>query len=83
MMLLNERTNGSGEWTDGRMDGRSDERTYVGANVHTCAGEQNASADLVAYLWLRYPVVNKVPVKTKTRRNNEQMYPSLLVHKPV
>lgn len=64
----NEQTS---EWTD------------VGANVHTCTGEQNASADLVAYLWLCYPVVNKVPVKTKTRRNNEQMYPSLLVHKPV
>lgn len=83
MMLLNEqineRTNGSGK----RMDRRTDERTNVGANVHTCAGEQNASGDLVAYLWLRYPVVNKVPVKTKTRRNNEQMYPSLLVHKPV
>ncbi|KYQ49839.1 hypothetical protein ALC60_11014 [Trachymyrmex zeteki] len=42
-------------------NGQTDGRTNVGANVHTCAGEQNASADLVAYLWLRYPVVNKVP----------------------
>lgn len=70
-----ERTNESSKRTDGR--------TNLGANVHTCIVEQNASADLVAYLWLRYPVVNKVPLKTKTRRNNEQMYPSLLVHKPV
>ncbi|KZC10121.1 hypothetical protein WN55_01104, partial [Dufourea novaeangliae] len=50
----------------------------------TCRGRtKRASADLVAYLWLRYPVVNKVPLKTKTQRNNEQMYPSLLVHKPL
>ncbi|KYN01356.1 hypothetical protein ALC62_07975 [Cyphomyrmex costatus] len=42
----NKRINERVRQADGQTDGR---------------GEQNASADLVAYLWLRYPVVNKVP----------------------
>jgi len=75
---MNERVRQADGQTDGWTNERRCKRTYVRR-----PGEQNASADLVAYLWLRYPVVNKVPVKTKTRRNNEQMYPSLLVHKPV
>lgn len=83
MMLLNERMYERTNERTGPANEQTSGRTDVGANVHTCTGEQNASADLVAYLWLCYPVVNKVPVKTKTRRNNEQMYPSLLVHKPV
>lgn len=44
---------------------------------HKCeayaAETKHALADLVAYLWPRYPVVNKAPLKTKTQRNNEQM----------
>ncbi|EGI62498.1 hypothetical protein G5I_09178 [Acromyrmex echinatior] len=53
---MNERVRQADGQTDEWTNERRCKRTYVGR-----PGEQNASADLVAYLWLRYPVVNKVP----------------------
>ncbi|KYM77693.1 hypothetical protein ALC53_11703 [Atta colombica] len=53
---MNERVRQADGQTDGWTNERRCKRTYVRR-----PGEQNASADLVAYLWLRYPVVNKVP----------------------